>query len=278
MNIIEIKDLLVAKYGDNEYLEKYLEIVSSDDDVEYTEKHHILPKSIWPQFKDFKEHPYNCVNLSAYNHFLAHYYFSMATHACWHAVKMMANISKKCSFKNCTAEELHEIASLYESCKGNFLHSEETKSKISAASKIALNSTEVKAKISAANKGKKLSAEHKVKIGAALSSAKKGKPLSEKNKASIIKAMRKAEHWQYYDELFQLWIKNNMPKCGRFRTIAVKNNYPDVHYGGMVKQFARDIESNPVQHPVKSNVVQLKVPTSARPTINQNTLDFLSAA
>ncbi|HGS5630409.1 TPA: hypothetical protein ACMDXI_001022 [Vibrio parahaemolyticus] len=264
MNIIEIRNLLIEHYGCNEYLEKYLEIVSSDDDVEYTEKHHILPKSIWPQFKDFKEHPYNCVNLSAYNHFMSHYYFSMATDSCWWAVHMMANTRKETGFKNCSSKELHEIASLYENCRGNFSHSDEakaalraahqrpeTKAKLSAALKIALNRPETKAKRSA---------------------VRKGRPLSEKN----IAGLRKGEHWQQYDELFKLWIENNRPKYVRFRKLAVANNYPDTSYQSMVNQFNRDIESNPV-HLVKSNVVELKVPTPKRPKIKPDVLDFLAA-
>ncbi|ELS3451107.1 hypothetical protein R5E07_003908 [Vibrio vulnificus] len=263
MNIIEIKDLLIEKYGCNEYLEKYLEIVSSDDDVEYTEAHHILPKSIWPEFEDFKLNEWNKVHLSAYNHFLAHYYFSKATDSCWWAVHYMAHISKKCSFKNCSSEELHEIASLYESCRGNFKLSEETKAKMRKP-----KSAEHVAKMR-----KPKSEETKLKMSASFSASRKGKPKSEAHKA----AMRKAEHWKCYDELFQLWVDNNMPKCGRFRTIAIKNNYPDTSYQSMVIQFNRDIESNPV-HPAKSNVVELKATTPKRPKVNQNTLDFLFAA
>ncbi|EOD5326739.1 NUMOD3 domain-containing DNA-binding protein [Vibrio parahaemolyticus] len=274
MNIIEIRNLLIEHYGCNEYLEKYLEIVSSDDDVEYTEAHHILPKSIWPQFKDFKEHPYNCVHLSAYHHFMAHYYFSMATNACWHAVRMMANTRQETGFKNCSGAEIHEIASLYESCRGNIKLSEEHKAKIGAWQKGKLKSESHKSKMSASHKGKKLSDETKAKIGA----SHKGQKRSEETKSKMSAALRKGEHWQKYDELFQLWINNNTPKYGRFRTIAVANNYPDADYRAMISQFNRDIETNPVQHQIKSNVVQLKVPTPKRPKVNQNTLDFLFAA
>ncbi|ODA49489.1 hypothetical protein BC476_05985 [Vibrio parahaemolyticus] len=274
MNIIEIRNLLIEHYGYNEYLEKYLEIVSSDDDVEYTEAHHILPKSIWPEFKDLKANEWNKVRLSAYNHFMAHYYFSMATNSCWLAVHYMANISKKCSFKNCTSEELHEIACVYESCKSNIKFSESHKAAMSAALKIAMNKPETKSKLSASAKIALNRPETKSKLSVAL----KGRKFSDEHKSTLREAKRKGAHWQQYDELFQLWIENNQPKYVRFRTIAIKNNFPDANYNKMISQFNRDIESNPVQHQIESNVVELRATTSACKPVNQNTLDFLFAA
>ena len=38
----------------------------------YTEKHHILPKSMWPEFEKLHENPWNCANLTARQHFIAH--------------------------------------------------------------------------------------------------------------------------------------------------------------------------------------------------------------
>ena len=55
-----------------EYLEKYLNLVLNyNTDSSYTESHHILPKSLFPQFKKDK---WNLVRLSAKDHFFAHYY------------------------------------------------------------------------------------------------------------------------------------------------------------------------------------------------------------
>lgn len=59
----------------------------------------------------------------------------MATNACWLAVHVMATMNKQRSFKNCTDAEIHEIALVYENCRGNFKLSDETKSKIGAAKK-----------------------------------------------------------------------------------------------------------------------------------------------
>ena len=45
------------------------DIVSSESDEVYTETHHILPKSIFPEYKTCK---WNLVKLSARQHFIAH--------------------------------------------------------------------------------------------------------------------------------------------------------------------------------------------------------------
>jgi hypothetical protein len=58
------------------YLEKYMALVLDYATTEeYTESHHILPKSLFPQYKNDK---WNLVNLSAKDHFLAHYYLHKA--------------------------------------------------------------------------------------------------------------------------------------------------------------------------------------------------------
>lgn len=59
-----------------EYLEIYLSLVLNYiTNSEYTESHHILPKSLFPQYKNDK---WNIVKLSAKDHFLAHYYLHKA--------------------------------------------------------------------------------------------------------------------------------------------------------------------------------------------------------
>jgi hypothetical protein len=53
----------------NKYTKWYLSLVSSDSDDAYTEKHHILPRSLFPEYKNCK---WNIVKLSARKHFMAH--------------------------------------------------------------------------------------------------------------------------------------------------------------------------------------------------------------
>jgi hypothetical protein len=59
-----------------EYLDRYLSLVLDYIPVyDYIERHHILPKSLFPQYKKDK---WNIVSLSAKDHFLAHYYLHKA--------------------------------------------------------------------------------------------------------------------------------------------------------------------------------------------------------
>jgi hypothetical protein len=66
----------IYKDVNREYLTKYLSLVLDyKTDAEYTELHHILPKSLFPQYKNDK---WNIVRLSAKDHFYAHYYLHKA--------------------------------------------------------------------------------------------------------------------------------------------------------------------------------------------------------
>lgn len=56
-------------------IDKYFNLIDyrmqNIPNAEYTEKHHIVPKSICPIMADVKS---NLVSLTAYEHFMAHYY------------------------------------------------------------------------------------------------------------------------------------------------------------------------------------------------------------
>ena len=79
MNIKE-KLLNTNMFLDNIYLNKYIDIVSNENNTNYTERHHIIPKSYFKinrlKIDNSKE---NIVKLSYYNHILAHYYLSFCT-------------------------------------------------------------------------------------------------------------------------------------------------------------------------------------------------------
>lgn len=74
-----MKNLILSKTNPDtikslDNLIKYIEFCL--DNVEesgiYTENHHILPKCIYPEFSDLKEHPWNSAKLSYENHYIAH--------------------------------------------------------------------------------------------------------------------------------------------------------------------------------------------------------------
>lgn len=63
---------------DNEFLDKYINIVSADDAGDNTYKHHIIPKSYYKNNNlDIDNTRNNIVKLSYVNHVLAHYYLSL---------------------------------------------------------------------------------------------------------------------------------------------------------------------------------------------------------
>ena len=54
----------------NKYTDWYFKIINqATSEHEYCEKHHILPKSIFPEFKD---DPNNIIKLSAREHYICH--------------------------------------------------------------------------------------------------------------------------------------------------------------------------------------------------------------
>lgn len=61
-------------------LNLYLELMASNSKnlkkKGETEEHHILPKSIFPEFSNLRKYKWNKVNLSYYDHFMAHVYLA----------------------------------------------------------------------------------------------------------------------------------------------------------------------------------------------------------
>ncbi|MFV3255094.1 hypothetical protein ACNI5P_28850, partial [Klebsiella pneumoniae] len=56
------------------------------------ERHHILPKSIFPEYNDARTYPLNIINLTPREHYIAHWILSKAIGGRMaHAFNMMAN-------------------------------------------------------------------------------------------------------------------------------------------------------------------------------------------
>lgn len=78
------------------------------------------------------------------------------------------------------------------------------------------------------------------KAGKANKGIKKS-PRSKEHTENHKQALRsKSPHWQYYDELLELWKNNGRPKVAGFTKIALSNNYPNAHYGKMVENFKKE--------------------------------------
>lgn len=75
MNIYKI---LSSKSHNPHYLIRYIKFINSrpkhEKSSDLTESHHICPKSndLFPEFKSFKLHPWNKINLTLKEHYVAH--------------------------------------------------------------------------------------------------------------------------------------------------------------------------------------------------------------
>ena len=48
---------------------------------------------------------------------------------------------------------------------------------------------------------------------------------------------KKYPHWNYYDDLYLLWINNNKPTYSPFMKLVKEHGYPEAHYGKMIAKF-----------------------------------------
>lgn len=74
---MDIYSILSSKPHNSHYLNKYIRFINNCQHKNvnyqgYTERHHICPKSMFPDYKSFIFHPWNCAVLTARQHFIAH--------------------------------------------------------------------------------------------------------------------------------------------------------------------------------------------------------------
>lgn len=95
--MLNFKEILLSKLDvrNIDYIDRYIEHTSKNNiSSNYTEKHHILPKSVFPEFKNEK---WNIVKLSGRDHFIAHYLLmeSFVHKDISYAFNMMKRVSKR---------------------------------------------------------------------------------------------------------------------------------------------------------------------------------------
>lgn len=74
---MDIYSILSSKPHNSHYLNKYIQFITRCQQKNqgyqgYTERHHICPKSMFPEYRSFIYNPWNCVILTARQHFIAH--------------------------------------------------------------------------------------------------------------------------------------------------------------------------------------------------------------
>lgn len=250
---------------DEKYLDLYIEICSCDDESGYTEAHHILPRSIWPEKADFNKCSENMVKLSYINHVLAHYYFSKATGMLWNAVIIMIYPSgfRDANLSNLCEDDIISLAHIRQEMKENYRFIDtlsedqlaDWKRKVSKGVKNMWDTMSVdekkrralKSATTLKSRGFKRTLESREKQSISMiKSLKERSP--EKTKMALENkklSHRKGEHWKYYSEAFTLWNKHNRPTSYIFKNIARDNGLPWTRYGydTMVKQFKEDLKN-----------------------------------
>lgn len=120
---------------DLEYLNKYIDFCVSNHDPDLIKgaNHHILSRTIFPEYDNFKENPWNLSRLTHHNHYVAHaLLFKSINHTTigysWYAMNNTDFILEKDKPIELIGPELYEELIL----KRNKLHSENTSGKVLA--------------------------------------------------------------------------------------------------------------------------------------------------
>jgi hypothetical protein len=125
---MDIKALLTTKHHDIAWVDRYLTFVlpthprTHPSTSGLIDRHHILPKSAFPDYASLDEHPWNQANLCPADHLIAHYYLFRALPgdpSVRQAFKMMVGFQFKKLQRSLYSEEfLAEIAAAYETARG----------------------------------------------------------------------------------------------------------------------------------------------------------------
>lgn len=157
------RDYLALHFIDNKYAKCYARIIDAAILLNrirtdgYFEMHHILPKSkkLYPQFASLKDNPWNGVLLTPREHFICHLllakcFIGPQKHS------MLAALRRMCFGTN------NYAARRYERVRTEWLKVNSGETHASYGVKF---SDETRRKMSLASKGKKKTAEHRAKIG-----------------------------------------------------------------------------------------------------------------
>jgi hypothetical protein len=105
------------------YLTRYIKLIeyarnNVPEKGTYTEAHHILPKSMFPKFKDGRKHKWNIIKLSARQHFIAHWMLWKAfrNQSMTHAFHCMCILNSRKNHKRYTCKS----SRIYETLTKNF--------------------------------------------------------------------------------------------------------------------------------------------------------------
>ncbi len=202
MNKTQLQEKLLQE---TKYSKWYLDIIENansenraklnklNEEYIYYENHHILPKSLFKEYKNLKENKWNSVLLTAKEHFIVHL-------CIWKHYKSLkytyGEIKMSKSFLILSSDGKH-TSKEYTYFKLNFSHTKETKNKMQGR----VHSEETRNKISIGNKGKHCSEETKKKMSIAkqnmseetkkkISEGRKGIKFSDEHRKNLSKSLK----------------------------------------------------------------------------------------
>lgn len=156
-----------AAVGLAHYL-RFLDKCQAPEPGAYRERHHVLPKSLFPEWSDAA---WNLKELSGSDHFLAHYWLFQALPRVPQVVYAWRVLHAN-RFKQIPRELLLKHAGAYETSKRTWSElravwrpSEETRARMSASAKVKTFTAEHRANMSRSKMGHTVSEETKRKIG-----------------------------------------------------------------------------------------------------------------
>lgn len=196
----------------------------------YTENHHILPKHMFPEYKNFKLYPWNLIKLSARQHIIAHYILMKAYPKSWKLAHSVLRTYGQYHVNNAqntriVAEARIQSSTRKKGCVKSPV-SAATRKKLSILKKQYYSDPENRLKQSIACKGttgrtgnyhKSKSEKHKQNISKSLLGRKLG-PLSDKHKEHISKSLKgkskTKEHLKNLGKSLKNQIRYVCPHCG----------------------------------------------------------------
>lgn len=184
---MDIYEVLRTKPHNERHLARYVKFIQSRQlNLGPTERHHICPKAkdLFPEYKSFKDFPWNMIRLTLREHYIAHLLL-WKTFGGSQAFSIQSMSRTKIRSSRLYESMRAEATALSSAAKIGRVVSEETKAKIAATlkgrrlseeTKIKMSSfhlgkaksLETKARMSQAQLGKTLTAEHRMKISQSL--------------------------------------------------------------------------------------------------------------
>lgn len=215
--MISYEELSLVFDMDNPLTLDYFELCSKDtDEPKYFHKHHILPKSMYPEYAKVA---WNIVRLTYQNHYKVHAILAQICMSQEHTNKMSVafGLMRKSSNSILDAETYDKLRRQHVTAisgENHYLYGKpmtEERRHLLLATRIGSKaSDETKRKMSLCHKGKKLSTEHIDKIvlantgrkasdetKAKLSAIRKGRKFTSEHKANISSSLMGEKHPQF---------------------------------------------------------------------------------